>query len=107
MTLRGYFKTEEEAQEAARKYPEKDYDVEIVERVVLSYQGCRKTRWMLYATRILHCSCGRDVALYGATNMCRCGADYNWTGQRLVPRSLWGEETGEHWADTMLPPEDW
>lgn len=28
-----------------------------------------------------------------------CEADYNFAGQRLAPRSQWGEETGEHWSD--------
>lgn len=44
---------------------------------------------------VLRCDCGADVALEGFTNTCRCGADYNMSGQRLASRSQWGEETGE------------
>jgi len=105
--MRQYFGSKEEAEKAAEEYPEADYDVEIVEQEVARYHGRSETAWILYATKILHCSCGQDVALYGSTNTCRCGADYNWAGQRLVSRSLWGEETGEHWTETMMPPEDW
>lgn len=43
--------------------------------------------------------CGREVTLSAFTNTCRCGADYNASGQRLAPRSQWGEETGEHWSE--------
>lgn len=43
--------------------------------------------------------CGKPVELDAFTNTCECGADYNWSGQRLAPRSQWGEETGEHWTD--------
>ena len=46
------------------------------------------------------CNCGTEVTLSAFTNTCRgCGADYNWSDQRLAPRSQWGEETGEHWTD--------
>ena len=40
----------------------------------------------------------------GFTNTCLCGADYNMSGQRLAPRSQWGEETGET-ADDILNAE--
>ena len=43
--------------------------------------------------------CGRDVELRNFTNTCECGADYNFNGTRLAPRSQWGEETGENWQD--------
>lgn len=43
--------------------------------------------------------CQRKVELAHFTNRCACGADYNFAGQRLAPRSQWGEETGEHWTD--------
>ena len=34
------------------------------------------------------------------TNTCsKCGTDYNSSGQQLADRSLWGEETGEHWSE--------
>lgn len=45
------------------------------------------------------CDCGRQITLSGFTNSCECGADFNSAGQRLSPRSWWGEETGEHPAD--------
>ena len=54
--------------------------------------------------RITHgtCTCGNVVQLGGFTNTCsKCGADYNWAGQRLAPRSQWGEETGESLADIL------
>jgi hypothetical protein len=40
--------------------------------------------------------CETGFACDGFTNTCPdCGADYNSGGQRLAPRSQWGEETGE------------
>jgi len=48
--------------------------------------------------------CARHVTLSGFTNTCECGADYNMAGQRLAPRSQWGEETGET-ADDILRAE--
>ena len=45
--------------------------------------------------KVITCNCGRQVVCEGFTNTCECGADYNWAGQRLAPRSQWGEETGE------------
>ena len=50
------------------------------------------------------CSCGREVVLDGFTCTCDCGADYNSSGQRLGPRSSWGEETGESLADILNIP---
>jgi len=44
------------------------------------------------------------VTCSGFTNTCRCGADYNMSGQQLAPRSQWGEETGET-ADDILNAE--
>lgn len=52
--------------------------------------------------RIIRCDCGGTLDLEGFTNTCpKCSADYNWNGQRLAPRSQWGEETGESLADIM------
>ena len=48
------------------------------------------------------CDCGRRVVLGRFTNTCDCGADYNSAGQRLAPRSQWGEETGETAADILM-----
>lgn len=47
------------------------------------------------------CTCGRKVVLYGFTNTCDCGCDYNSAGQLLASRDQWGEETGESLADIM------
>jgi len=41
------------------------------------------------------CQCGRLVDLYGFTNTCDCGRDYNMDGSLLAPREQWGDETGE------------
>jgi len=61
---------------------------------------CYTHRWTDPA--ILKCDCGAEVDLYGFTNTCHeCGADYNMSGQRLAPRSQWGEETGESLSDIM------
>lgn len=53
--------------------------------------------------RVYRCDCGRVIACPDFTNTCDCGADYNSAGQRLAPRSQWGEETGEHWSDCVGP----
>ncbi len=50
--------------------------------------------------------CGADVHLYGFTNTCECGADYNMSGQELAPREQWGEETGESLADILAADTD-
>jgi len=47
------------------------------------------------------CDCGKEVTLYGFTNTCECGRDYNMSGQLLAPRCQWGEETGESLADIL------
>jgi hypothetical protein len=37
------------------------------------------------------------------TNTCdTCGADYDGGGNLLAPRSQWGEETGETYADIVM-----
>ena len=48
--------------------------------------------------------CDREVVLYGFTNTCECGADYNWAGQELASREQWGEETGESLSDILSIP---
>jgi hypothetical protein len=66
------------------------------------YRGvvAHKTRWTQHA--IGRCACGEAVELSAFTNTCsQCGRDYNMSGQELAPRSQWGEETGEHWADIL------
>ena len=50
----------------------------------------------------IRCDCGDWVLCEYNTNTCdRCGVDYNMSGQRLAPRSQWGEETGEHWTECV------
>lgn len=44
--------------------------------------------------------CNKWLELHVFTNTCeKCNSDYNTAGQLLVDRSLWGEETGEHYTD--------
>jgi len=70
------------------------------------YDG--KFRWLLdengeriRGTKEIKC-CGEWMYCEGFTNTCEvCGADYNWAGQRLAPRSQWGEETGESLSDIL------
>jgi hypothetical protein len=45
--------------------------------------------------------CSAHVVLYGSTNTCECGSEYNSAGQELSPRECWGEETGEHWTECV------
>ena len=61
-----------------------------------------KKRVSKYEPAIGVCECcGREVELFGFTNSCDCGADYNSGGQRLAERSQWGEETGESLGDIL------
>lgn len=44
------------------------------------------------------CDCGEYLPSHGPgrdLSCDKCGRDYNSSGQRLAPRSQWGEETGE------------
>ena len=50
---------------------------------------------------VVRCPCGEDVDCQSFTNECDCGADYNFNGTRLAPRSQWGEETGESWWEII------
>jgi hypothetical protein len=52
-----------------------------------------------YQPAIGRCDCGQEMTLGRFTNTCECGRDYNSAGQMLAPRSQWGEETGETYAD--------
>ena len=46
--------------------------------------------------------CGTEVELGHFTCTCeKCGADYNWGGQRLANREQWGEETGESLSNIL------
>jgi len=51
--------------------------------------------------KIIICDCGEDVVCNDFTNTCVCGADFNFSGQRLAPRDQWGCETGEHLLDCI------
>lgn len=52
---------------------------------------------------IVECDCGEEIYCDSFTNTCECGADYNWSGQRLASREQWGEETGESISDILGP----
>ena len=48
------------------------------------------------------CVCGAEVEFSHFTNTCKkCNRDYNSSGQKLAPRSQWGQETGESLADIL------
>ena len=53
--------------------------------------------FQLIQAKVIRCHCGFPVELWSTwANECpRCRTEYNGSGQRLAPRSLWGEETGE------------
>lgn len=68
-------------------------DREIVDRGVHTWQ---QVIWHPAEGR---CTCGRLVTLDRGDTSCECGRDYNSAGQELAPRSQWGEETGESYAD--------
>jgi hypothetical protein len=58
----------------------------------------RQQKWVRGYTEV-EC-CGETLICDAFTTTCpNCGADYNWNGDRLAPRSYWGEETGEHWTE--------
>jgi hypothetical protein len=71
-----------------------------------THPGGVRTYTTRYTTPAVgRCDCGAAVTLDGFTCTCeRCGADYNGSGQRLAPRSQWGEETGESLADILAIP---
>ena len=46
--------------------------------------------------KMIRCDCGCELTLHNWwSTECDCGTEYNGGGQRLAPRSQWGEETGE------------
>ena len=78
--------------ENLRKCQDGEYDV--------VPEGVQEREWSYRHPRVGKCDCGEEVVLDRFTNTCYgCGADYNMSGQRLAPRSQWGEETGEHWTE--------
>lgn len=63
-------------------------------------EGVEAREWSYRHPRVGRCDCGEEVVLDQFTNTCYgCDADYNMSGQRLAPRSQWGEETGEPWYE--------
>jgi hypothetical protein len=77
---------------------------EVKEFKVKSYDELNKIdeqfpsdEWKRTKEGFVKCSCGRMIGCYNFTNTCSCGADYNFSGSKLAPRSQWGEETGESW----------
>jgi len=67
----------------------------------------RSTReWSYTEPAVGKCEvCNSLVTLDGFTNTCDdCETDYNSSGQRLAPRSQWGEETGESLGDILRIP---
>lgn len=71
---------------------------------VIEDHGITEREWSYHLPAIGRCDCGEEVHLDGFTNTCECGADYNSSGQRLAPRSQWGEETGESLGDILRIP---
>ena len=54
--------------------------------------------------------CNKWIWLDQWTNTCdTCQSDYNMQGNKLAPRSQWGEETGESLSDILGPAigDDW
>lgn len=53
---------------------------------------------------ILQCDCGAKHEIWDHHDITceRCGESYNSAGQKLAPRSQWGEETGESAFDYDL-----
>ena len=80
------------AKENLRKCRNGEYDVTLPPRVT-------RERHSWVEAAVGRCGCGHKVVLHNFTNTCKCGADYNSSGQQLAARHLWGEETGEHWTD--------
>lgn len=72
---------------------------------ILDY-GVERRSWGYWEPAVGKCeNCKSLVTLDGFTNTCDgCGADYNSSGQRLAPRSQWGEETGESLGDILRIP---
>jgi hypothetical protein len=73
-------------------------------RIKFEYDGADKRTYEVDAStgkRVTQVKCCRVwIECDAFTTTCdKCGADYNWNGSRLAPRSQWGEETGESWFD--------
>ena len=68
------------------------------------YEGIKESYNTWVEPGIIKCSCDRELILFGFTNTCDCGKDYNQSGQLLALRSQWGEETGESLGDILMIP---
>lgn len=55
----------------------------------LTFKGVKHYSSTSFVQAQGRCSCGRLVELYGFTNTCECGYEYNSFGQLLAPRSQW------------------
>lgn len=55
----------------------------------LTFKGVKDYSYTHFEQAQGRCSCGRLVELYGFTNTCECGLEYNMSGQQLAPRSQW------------------
>jgi hypothetical protein len=52
-------------------------------------QGVKDYSYLYFEHAQGRCECGGVVDLYGFTNTCDCGLEYNSGGQLLAPRSQW------------------
>ncbi len=78
-------------------------DQERSERTIV-FDGVKCERRTIRIPAVARCRCGARLELASSwLNTCdNCGRDYDGSGAALAPRQHWGEETGEHWADTVL-----
>lgn len=84
----------------------KNYDtcLRLAEAARMVDEGVVDEVQQCYEPPVIQClRCQSEVTLADAwlSTCSHCGADYNGSGQLLVSRHLWGEETGEHPADLL------
>jgi hypothetical protein len=55
------------------------------------------SRHSYWDSGVMTCDCGNELFFRpgGDCTCAKCGDSYNSAGQKLAPRSQWGEETGE------------
>jgi hypothetical protein len=78
---------------------------QVIEEVKTHYD--KETDGKILGYKMVKCDCGEEVVCQGFTSSCECGADYNWNGDQLAPRSQWGEETGESIVDIYNGSDDY
>jgi hypothetical protein len=86
------------------KDPQNSFYLDALTRVGTEYEKPYVHTYEVKHTEpgIIRCEgCNHKVALWGFTNTCECGRDYNMSGSLLAPRSQWGEETGETASDIL------